>query len=161
MTPADFCAAVADALLDPGAPRPSGMEAHLAGCAACRRLAEAHRAAERLRGAPGPGGPAIGLDQVLARVRSRRRARAAAGGAVAVAVGIALALGLPREVPRRAGGEDVFALAESVRGYSQRDLATEDPVLVAFAPLTRWLAPPPRSSLDLPSLAPPSGGVSP
>ncbi len=150
----NFCELVSDALVDPAAPRPPGMQAHLAACPACRRLRDAHRAAERLRPPSARAGRAIGMEQVLARVRRRRRSRAVAGAAAAAAVALVLAVRSPHEAPPRASGDDVFALAESVRGYSQREVAAEDPILVAFAPLTDWLAPPPRRSLKLPSFAP-------
>ncbi len=158
----DLCERVCDALLDPAAPRPPGMDEHLATCASCRRLRDAHEVAERL--APKPtacDAPGIGMDQVLARVTRRRRMRAAAGAAAA-AVGIALviALRVTSSPPRRVAGEDVFALADSVRGYAQREVASDDPALLAYAALAVWLAPPALRSLELPSLSvAPSPGI--
>jgi hypothetical protein len=161
------CDLVSDALLDPAAPRPPGMEAHLASCPTCRRLRDAHLAAHGLGRAADRTPRAIGMEDVLARVRRRRRTRVAAAAAAAAAVALVLAVRLPGEPSRTADAEDLFALAERVGGYAQREIATEDPVLLAYAPLTDWLAPPPRRSLELPSIAPSpeigttSGGVSP
>ncbi len=165
----DPCTRVCDALLDPAAPRPPGMGEHLATCASCRRLRDAQRAAERLAPPPARSLQAIGMDQVLARVRRRRRMRAAAGAVAAVGVALAATIGLRVKTSTPSGpGEDVFALADSVRDYAQREVASDDPALHAYAALA-WLAPPPLRSLDLPSssMAPSSqlgataGGMSP
>ncbi len=163
----NLCVVVCDALLDPAAPRPPGMDEHVASCASCQRLRDAHRVAERLAPPPARSAPGIGMDQVLARVRRRRRMRAAAGAAAAVGIALVIALRATTSPPRRVASEDLFALVDSVRGYAQREVASEDPALLAFAPLTEWLAPPPRRSLELPSFAPSPeigatvGGVSP
>jgi hypothetical protein len=65
-------------------------EAHLHGCADCRRLADADRALAHLIGALPLFGPAAGFgDRVMARVEVRRRARPLAV-ALAIAAGILL-----------------------------------------------------------------------
>ncbi len=163
----DLCELVCDAVLDPAAPRPPGMDEHVATCASCRRLRDAHRAAERLAPPAARSAPEIGMDQVLARLRRRRRMRAATVAAAATGIALVIALRAPTSPPRRVAGEDLFALADSVRGYAQREVASDDPVLLASAPLSAWLAPPPRRSLELPSFAPSpqigttAGGMSP
>jgi hypothetical protein len=66
-------------------------EAHLHGCADCRRLADADRALAHLLGTLPLFSPATGFaDRVMARVEARRRARP-----VAVAAAIAAGLLLP------------------------------------------------------------------
>lgn len=155
----DLCELVRDALLDPAAPRPPGMDDHVATCESCRRLRDAHRAAERLA-PPAPSAPRIGMEQVLARVRRRRRMRAATGAAAAVGIALVIALRVTTSPPRHDSGQDVFALADSIRGYAQRDVASDDPALLAYAALAAWLAPPALHSLELPSLSvTPSPGI--
>jgi hypothetical protein len=156
----DLCEHVCDALLDPAAPRPPGMDEHVATCASCRRLRDAHRVAERLAPPPARNAPGIGMDQVLAQVRRRRRGRAAMGTAAAVGIALVIALRVTTSPPRRVAGEDLFALADSVRGYAQREVASDDPALLAYAALAAWLAPPALHSLELPSLSvAPSPGI--
>jgi len=165
----DLCERVGDALLDPAAPRPPGLDEHVATCEGCRRLGDAHRIAERLVPPPARRAPGIEMDEVLARVRRRRRARAATVAAAGVGIALGLALNAPTAPPRSSAGADVFALADAIRGYGQREIASDDPVLLAYAPLVAWLAPPARRSLDLPSLSvvpspeigAPAGGDSP
>lgn len=149
------CDAAVEALLDPSRPRPAGLDAHLEACPTCRRLRDATRAAERLAAPPPPRPPAIRVDEVEARVRSRRRARAAVAAATTAACAVlALALLARGPAPRQARGDDLFALVDSVDGYARREVALDDPALRGAAPLAGWLAPPPRRSFDLPSLAP-------
>ncbi len=157
-TDREICNRVVEAILDEAAPRPPGMEAHLGACAACRELRDAHAAALLLGGIAGPAAAPVDAASVVRRARRRRRVRA---GAAAVLVAVALALWLPRLAwrgpDRVAPGADfsLAALSSEVWSYTQRDVAREDPVLLAFGELPRWLAPPPSRALDSPPFARP------
>lgn len=155
MTP---CEHVQPALLDEVAPRPEGLEAHLASCAACQAVAAAHRSALRLRGVE------------LARARHRplaqvqRRAGLVAGLVLAVGGGLgwyqlefgALApvveepaaplvteLALPALAVEPSAGE-LLALAQlqaSISADLARDPREEAAAVLVFGALPRWTAP--------------------
>ncbi len=161
MSRVPICDAIAAHVLDDLAERPPGAEAHLETCAECRALLASHRAALQLAGEAVAA--AVPVTMATVRARARRRATlGAAAAAAAAAASVLLVLGIPGpDGPRPTAGADLFALAEEVRGYEQRDLAREDPVLGAYGPVARWFAPPPRHPLDLPSIPPLDRGESP
>jgi hypothetical protein len=152
MTGRDPCERYASSIVDPAVSRPADLEAHLAACPACRSLDAAHRAASRLRAAPAAGAPPWPLEAIVARVRRRRLARGVAVlGAASLA---ALALGIVRSRPPPAPGGDLFAVAEVVAGYVERDVARADPALGSLAPIAGWFAAPPRQPFEPSPFAP-------
>jgi hypothetical protein len=149
------CDRFADAILDETAPRPEGLEDHLASCPACRTLAAAHQAARRLP-PPALALPAVvGADEIRARVRRRRTVRTAGAGVLAGGVAAIFLFA----APLRRHGEalppgDLFALADGLRDLTRRDPLAGDPAIGAMGPVLDWLAPPRASRFDLDSISP-------
>lgn len=86
------CQDFAAALVDERLPRPAGLQAHLAQCAACRALAGLHASASSLR-LPDPPVPApIPREAILGEVRRRQHRRRTVAGAGAIAAVVALVL---------------------------------------------------------------------
>lgn len=153
------CGPFADAILA-GAARTVDLDDHLAACPACRQLAAAHRAAARLARVEVSIPPAVGMGEVLARVRRRRALRVAGGAVAAGAMVVAFLTGTPSRSPVGSGpAPDLFALADGVARELSRDPLQGDPALRSLGTVSDWLAPPRGRSLGLDSIASPPGGA--
>jgi hypothetical protein len=152
------CERFTDAILDESSPRPEGLDEHLAGCAACRALVAAHRAASALPRPDVASPPPVLEREILARVRRRRATRlSGAGVAVAALAAIVLSFGPTRGPDRAAPRQDLFALADDVAALTRRDPLGGDPALRGLGAVSDWLAPPQGRSLGLDSIVQPSG----
>ncbi|HYO55848.1 hypothetical protein [Archangium sp.] len=91
------CQDIAAALVDERLPRPSGFQAHLEQCAACRALAGLHASATSLRLPDPPAPAAIPREAILGEVRRRQhRRRMVASATATVAVAALVLLVSPR-----------------------------------------------------------------
>jgi anti-sigma factor RsiW len=151
------CDRFVDAILDETAPRPAGLEEHLASCPACRTLAAAHRAAQDLPPSRLVPPVPVGGDEIRARVRRRRTVRTVGAGVLAVAIAAVLLAGPLRRGEQAAPPGDLFALADGLRDLTRRDPLAGDPAIGAMGPVSDWLAPPRASRFDLDSILPSLG----
>ena len=158
------CQPYADAVVDPAAPRPPDLDAHLAACASCTALSQGHRAAEQLAGAELPAAPrlrplvlvpraalaaaALALLAVGARAVLRDAPAPAPVAGLATDPSPAPAAALPLEgttlkadapVDEEQGAWRALAsLSAEVHGYARADATAHD--WAAFQGLPQWFA---------------------
>jgi len=118
------------AAVDETAPRPADFDAHLLACAACRALAEGHRAALALRGVTLPARRAVSRSAVALRL-------SAAFSVVLVAVTMATVQCRQDPMPTDGSLEALQALSAE----HACDLTKEDETYAPFKQLPLWLAP--------------------